>query len=48
MVFCFKCGEKQPVVEIIIEEDEVPECEELEDDCTDEHTDGHTDEHNDE
>ncbi|MCL2164794.1 MAG: hypothetical protein FWH55_10500 [Oscillospiraceae bacterium] len=26
MGFCFKCGEKQPVVEIIIEEEDVPEC----------------------
>ena len=29
MSFCFKCGAKQPVVEIIIEEAEVPDCEEL-------------------
>ena len=36
MGFCFKCGEKQPVVEIIIEEDEVPECEEASDDKTEE------------
>ena len=29
MAFCFKCGARQPVVEIIIEETEVSECEEL-------------------
>jgi hypothetical protein len=32
MVFCYKCGEKQPVVEIIIEETEVPDCEEAAED----------------
>jgi len=33
MTFCFKCGEKQPAVEIIIGEDDVPDCEELTDEC---------------
>ena len=32
MTFCFKCGEKQPVVEIIIEDEETPEPEEVKQD----------------
>jgi len=35
MVFCYKCGEKQPIVEIIIEENDVPDCENAENEESD-------------
>ena len=40
MPFCFKCGIKQPIVEIIIEEEEVPDCEELVNEESEEATSG--------